>query len=581
MTGSRRRTSGRKRARVRSRSRDGGGTDRPVRGEHPLVRLQRAHGNQAVQRTVRDRRRSVHGVEVGDPDDKYEREADRVARKVVDTPDRQTPRRDTSATTPRPAASPSGRPLAEGTLESMESRFDRDFSAVRVHSGGEAADLSQRLNARAFTVGSDVYFDRGEYRPTTAGGERLLAHELAHVVQQRGAEAAHRGDARAWGSNAEATEATTDAGVRVSNDVGHTGPTVQRQTNPPVRQGPPPLRPGQPVTGECTLPTGVFRWSIVPGTKPEGVEFVDRDGVRRVMSAGGCFNVQIVFYPGHLRRFLGGGWLSPSVGAAWEADRTRIAFVQTVEYESEGLGDRPQTVDQFGGRTTPFYGARFDPEGEMWADEPRAGQGDCPGLPRADAGSQHGPGSHFSRRRSYGAVVNDSPSLNGGERKLFETVAVAMETGQRLGSLRWVIEHDGDEAVVDSVSCHEESSRGFETTVENFFSGGDRSVVDGFAVGEASLPAGAPTVLDSVVERFASEHPPQQVVLSGAATAGEQEPTSLARARAERVAEYLTSRGVDRTAIVIESFGASFAREPIDTENAGERNRRVQVTLRY
>jgi hypothetical protein len=81
----------------------------------------------------------------------------------------------------------SGESLDGGVRNKMESAFGHDFSRVRVHTGSHAAELSQNLNARAFTIGSDVAFDAGEYRPGTLTGDALLAHELAHVVQQGGA----------------------------------------------------------------------------------------------------------------------------------------------------------------------------------------------------------------------------------------------------------------------------------------------------------------------------------------------------------------------------------------------------------
>jgi hypothetical protein len=68
----------------------------------------------------------------------------------------------------------------------MEPRFGADFSGVRVHTDGEADQISQDLSARAFTTGSDIYFGQGEYRPSSTGGQELLAHELTHVVQQSG-----------------------------------------------------------------------------------------------------------------------------------------------------------------------------------------------------------------------------------------------------------------------------------------------------------------------------------------------------------------------------------------------------------
>jgi hypothetical protein len=66
----------------------------------------------------------------------------------------------------------------------MEGQFGQDFSAVRVHTGSQAAESAQAINARAYTVGSNIVFRAGHYAPHTAAGQRLLAHELTHVVQQ-------------------------------------------------------------------------------------------------------------------------------------------------------------------------------------------------------------------------------------------------------------------------------------------------------------------------------------------------------------------------------------------------------------
>jgi hypothetical protein len=64
-----------------------------------------------------------------------------------------------------------------------------DLSDVRVHTDPAAHDLNHAVSARAFATGSDVYFAQGEYKPNTTDGDKLIAHELAHVVQQRGAPA--------------------------------------------------------------------------------------------------------------------------------------------------------------------------------------------------------------------------------------------------------------------------------------------------------------------------------------------------------------------------------------------------------
>ena len=77
-----------------------------------------------------------------------------------------------------------GSVLPPSTRTFMESRFGQDFSGVRVHDGAQADTLSQQVNARAFTVGQDIFFGRSEYAPSSSEGQRLLAHELTHVVQQ-------------------------------------------------------------------------------------------------------------------------------------------------------------------------------------------------------------------------------------------------------------------------------------------------------------------------------------------------------------------------------------------------------------
>lgn len=77
-----------------------------------------------------------------------------------------------------------GSPLPPKLLNEMENKFGQDLSSVTLHSDTEAAELSKELNARAFTVGNDIYFAPGEFAPETEAGRELLAHELTHVVQQ-------------------------------------------------------------------------------------------------------------------------------------------------------------------------------------------------------------------------------------------------------------------------------------------------------------------------------------------------------------------------------------------------------------
>lgn len=77
-----------------------------------------------------------------------------------------------------------GSPLDAGTRSSMESAFGASFEGVRVHTGGEASRSAESVGANAYTVGSDVVFKDGQYNPGSADGQKTIAHELAHVVQQ-------------------------------------------------------------------------------------------------------------------------------------------------------------------------------------------------------------------------------------------------------------------------------------------------------------------------------------------------------------------------------------------------------------
>jgi hypothetical protein len=166
---------------------------------------------------------------VGEPDNKYEREADRVADLVMRMPEPGCPECEEEETLQtRPVASQitplvqrqveeeeeeeepiqakqtggqtlqvspglgeqirslrgGGRPLPQSTRNFYELRFGYDFSQVRVYSGSKAAETAREVNAQAFTIGQNVVFGAGHYAPDTASGKRLLAHELTHVLQQ-------------------------------------------------------------------------------------------------------------------------------------------------------------------------------------------------------------------------------------------------------------------------------------------------------------------------------------------------------------------------------------------------------------
>jgi len=172
--------------------------NRPASGELS-TRLQRALGNSAVQTLHENGDLDARGA-VSDPNDRSEREADRVAgsmpsrggttsERAVEPPDPGTARSPSNPRLSRTVRGElnAGKRLPPATREHFETQFDADFSGVRVHEGGRADDLATSLGADAFTLGTDLVFADGNYVPNTASGRELLAHELTHVVQQRGA----------------------------------------------------------------------------------------------------------------------------------------------------------------------------------------------------------------------------------------------------------------------------------------------------------------------------------------------------------------------------------------------------------
>ena len=139
------------------------------------------------------------GFEIGAHDDAYEREADRMAHQVMNgkptfpastvaltlqrLPSATTSLTQAPAGVQKALATP-GMPLDRRTRSFFEPRFGRDFSSVRVHADDAAHRSAQSLDAQAYAVGHHVVFSRGKYSPRDESGRRLLAHELAHVVQQ-------------------------------------------------------------------------------------------------------------------------------------------------------------------------------------------------------------------------------------------------------------------------------------------------------------------------------------------------------------------------------------------------------------
>jgi hypothetical protein len=126
------------------------------------------------------------------------------------------------------------RPLPMASRHRMEARFGTDFSQVRVHDDRQAGVVAGSARAAAFTIGEQIVFAPGRFQPGTAAGDRLLAHELAHVAQQRTGRADADGERRAD----RAADRVISGGTATDADLGGAPPGLARQPDdaPLLRQ---------------------------------------------------------------------------------------------------------------------------------------------------------------------------------------------------------------------------------------------------------------------------------------------------------------------------------------------------------
>jgi hypothetical protein len=171
-----------------------------------ITQLQRTHGNQAVQRIVARSAEEEGGAE--------------GLAQAVD------------------GRRGYGEPLPDRTRSQMESGLQQDLSGVRVHSDSAADQLSRQFNAKAFTTGQDIFFRQGAYDPGSSSGDKLLAHEMTHVVQQGNAptklagkkmNVSEPGDAGEQEADRVADTIAAPAGVSRQEEEEKVGLAVQRQ----------------------------------------------------------------------------------------------------------------------------------------------------------------------------------------------------------------------------------------------------------------------------------------------------------------------------------------------------------------
>lgn len=306
--------------------------------ESRLLRLQAMHGNQGVQRLLRD------GVlqrklTINQPGDAFEQEADRVAEKVMRMPDPQSARgtgifaapramgiqrvcneceeelhrslepvqtlrsqsceqrnsdsdeegnlraKEVAGHTPDISESTSakidamrghGHPLQNGVRNFFEPRLGYDFSGVRIHTNQQAAESAHEVRALAYTIGRDIVFGSGQFAPESVRGRRLIAHELVHVVQQNDAKNTTGLDR--FSKNARDGESESVAARWQSNAKASHAISIQRMGD--LHERPPGLSCPLPNTSSGTVISNVLFGlnsnALTPGGIADVASFIGR-----------------------------------------------------------------------------------------------------------------------------------------------------------------------------------------------------------------------------------------------------------------------------------------------------------------
>jgi hypothetical protein len=245
-----------------------------------------------------------------------------------------------------------GSPLDSSVRSRMESAFGMNFSHVRTHTDNTAAAFTDRFNARAFTIGKHITFGAGEYQPGSPLGDALIAHELAHVIQQESV-----GEPVAtqhWGNaGSEALEKDADrTATEVLSILWDNASSTFGNTIPRLRTGLTLQRCPRTTSGTSSTPTLTF--STVSGPTPAdcgGFSWGVRWAVRNATSSTNGWIVQKVEYnrdvkdcssPPNDVPYSAGSGLNPAWYPLWEAWQVRGGNVFI------GRSASPHSADTYG-----------------------------------------------------------------------------------------------------------------------------------------------------------------------------------------------------------------------------------------
>ena len=319
-----------------------------------------------------------------------------------------------------------GQPLDASTRAFMERRFGHDFSKVQIHADSSSAHSAAALNARAYTVGDDIVFGWGEYPPNSPSGKSLLAHELAHVVQQGGVPASIQGKL-SIGSLAESHEQSADAAARAVTNTGLPSGSAALQIREQLRM----TALSSPVIQRAVNTWGgEFDTDKYELTKDAGMDGVEID-LR--FKPGTNVNAELIgMTQTALSRMKGSAVPFSMFGSAEEKARKERAI-------PSGEPAAGTFIDRISAYGNPLYATDKPKATDTLADTPTVAFWGQHGWRYTDKAG---------KLQKQDALLKDRPQMPGSLKEtsqVFETTALAVkgdQTGTFYGSVQWGWEKD-------------------------------------------------------------------------------------------------------------------------------------------
>jgi hypothetical protein len=328
-----------------------------------------------------------------------------------------------------------GQPLDQPTRTFMEPRLGRDFSQVRIHTDDQAKRSAASLNARAFTFGNDIVFGSNAYAPRTKQGRRLIAHELAHTIQQQNVPSLPAVQTRLTSSSpADRDEQTADAAAHIVTSAqsldGSTATRIQDHLQATSFSRPTIQRAVQTMGGEYD--TDKYELASDPGMDGVAIELRFKPGKN--------VNAELIGMTQTVRSSQKSGPVPAGAFATTDAEKKAYESLRI----PTGQPNAGTKVDQFVRFRNPLYATGATGAKDTLATTPTKAEWGQHGWRYTDKSG---------KLQIQDALLKDTPTLLASRKEsgqVFETTALAVkgaQDGTFYGSVRWGWEKDASGSV--------------------------------------------------------------------------------------------------------------------------------------